>query len=113
MSALDELKSRWAHKRFQRAMLQYQAAMEPYQAKMESDSGQLALVLFSGIAQLVALEQESPAALADTIKQASILSGIPEDALEAHARFSSEMITCFEFDQQQNKKANGRDEQHN
>lgn len=99
MSALDELKSRWAHRRFQRAMLQYQAAMEPHQVKMESDSGQLALVLVSGIAQLIALGQESPAALDHTIKQASILSGIPEEALEAHARFSSELLTCFAFDQ--------------
>jgi len=104
-SPLDELKNRWARKRFQRAMLQYQAAMEPHQVKMESDSGQLALVLVSGIAQLIALGQESPAALDHTIKQASILSGIPEEALEAHARFSSEMVACYEYDQHQNKSS--------
>lgn len=99
MSALDELRSRWARKRFQRAAQQYRAAMEPHQTKMESENGMLSMLLV----QLAALEGSPPGALADTIKQASILSGIPEEAHEAQARFSSEMLTCFEFDQQQNK----------
>ena len=95
MSALDELKSRWARKRFQRAAQQYQCAMETHLALMESTNGQLGMVMV----QLAALGGSPPGELADTIKQASILSGIPEEALEAHARFTSEMITCFEFDQ--------------
>lgn len=96
----EQLRERWGRKRFQRAMQQYQAIMEPHLDKMETESGMLAMLMVSGIAQLVACGLESQAALAYTVKQASILSGIPEDALEAHARFSSEMVTCCEFDQQ-------------
>lgn len=100
MTASAKAKEKWAHQRFQRAAEQCRAAMEPHLEKMETDNGILAMLLVSGIAQLVALGHESPAALAYTVKQASILSGIPEAALDAQARFSSEMLTCFEFDQQ-------------
>lgn len=102
-STTEKLRNRWARKRFQRAMQQYQATMGPHTDKMESENGMLSMLMVSGIAQLIAIGLESPAALADTIKQASKMSGIPEDALAAHARFSSEMITCFEFDHQPNK----------
>lgn len=103
MNALDDLRKRWSHNRFQRAMQQYQAVMVKHSDLMETEAGQLALVLVSGIAALVQSGAESPAALAHTVKQASILSGISEDALVAHARFTSEMVTCYEFDQQPNK----------
>lgn len=103
MSALDDLKDRWSRKRFQRAAVTARAVMEPHLDKMETEAGQLALVLVSGIAHLVARGLESQVALAHTIKQASKMSGIPEDALAAHARFSSEMLTCYEFDQQPNE----------
>lgn len=103
MSALDDLRKRWSHNRFQRAMQQYQAAMQRHGDLVDTDSGMLAMFMVSGIAQLVAQGLESQPALTHTIKQASILSGIPEDALAAHARFSSEMVKCYEFDQQLNK----------
>lgn len=93
-----------ACKRFQRAMQQHRAAMmELHLDLMETESGVMAMVMVSGIAQLVAFGLESPAALADTIRLESIKSGIPVNALEAQARFSSELVTCFAFEQQQNK----------
>jgi len=100
MSSLDVLRDRWARKRFQRAAEKSCAAMVPFQDQIESENEMLSLLMVSGIAQLVATGQESQAALAHTIKQESIRSGISEDALAAHARFSSEMLTCFEFAQQ-------------
>lgn len=103
MSALDDLRKRWSHNRFQRAMQQYQAVMVKHSDKMETENGMIAMVMVSGVAQLVAQGLESQPALTHTIKQASKMSGIPEDALAAHARFSSEMLTCYEFDQQLNK----------
>lgn len=102
-SPTEKLKDRWASKRFQRAMQQYRTIMEPHIDKMETESGMMSMVMVSGIAQLVAHGLESQPALALTIKQASKMSGIPEDALAAHARFSSEMLTCYEFDQQPNE----------
>ncbi len=103
MNALDDLRKRWSHNRFQRAMQQYQAVMVKHSDLMETENGMLSMLMVSGIAQLVAHGLESPAALADTIKQESIRSGIPEDALAVHARFSSEMVKCFEFDKQISK----------
>lgn len=102
-AALDELRNRWGRKRFQRAMQQYRTITEPHIDKMESENGMLAMLMISGIAQLVAHGLEPPAALADIIARESIKSGISEAALEAHARFSSEMLACYEFDQQLNK----------
>lgn len=102
-STTEELKNRWARKRFQRAMQQYQAIMETHTDKIETEKGMMSMVMVSGIAQLVARGLESQVALAHTIKQASKMSGIPEDALAAYAQFSSEMMTCYEFDQQLNK----------
>lgn len=92
---LDDLRDRWARQRFQRAMQQYQSVMVKHSDLMGTENGMMSMLLV----QLAALGNAPPAALAHTIKQASILSGIPEEALEAHARFSSEMLTCFEFDQ--------------
>lgn len=89
--------------RFQLAMEQGRAAMEPHLDKMESANGMLAMLMISGIAQLVATGQESQAALAHSIKQASVLSGIPEEALEAHAHFATVMVDAYELDQQPNK----------
>lgn len=102
-TATEQLKERWGRNRFQRAMQQHRAMMEPHLDKMETENGMLSMLMVSGVAQLVAHEQESQSALDATIKHASELSGIPQDALTAHARFSSEMATCFEFDQRQNK----------
>lgn len=102
-TATEQLRERWGRKRFQRAMQQQRSMMEQHLDKMESENGMLAMLMVSGIAQLVAHGQESQSALDATIKHASELSGIPQDALAAHARFTSEMVKCFTFDQQQEK----------
>jgi hypothetical protein len=99
MGALEDLKDRWAHKRFQRAARQYQATLEPHIDLIESTSGQLGMLMV----QLAALGNAPPAALTEIIRQESIKSGIPEEALAAQASFSREFLTCFEFDQQLNK----------
>lgn len=98
-STTAELKNRWAHNRSLRAMQQYQAAMMPHLDLMETEKGMMSMVMVSGIAHLVAHGLEPPAALTDIIARESIKSGISEAALEAHARFSSEMLVCYEFDQ--------------
>lgn len=86
--------------KFKRAMEHGRAAMEPYLDQMESESGMLAMLMV----QFAALGKESPAELAHTIEQASILSGIPEDALKAHAHFTTAMLEGYEADQQKNAK---------
>lgn len=102
-TATEQLRARWSRKRLQRAAEKARATAGPYLDRMESENGMLAMLMVSGIAQLAVRGLESQAALAATIKRESIKSGIPEDVLAAHARFSSEMVTCFEFDQQPNE----------
>jgi hypothetical protein len=101
MTASAKAKKKWAYQRLKNAMQQYQAIMEPHIDLMESTNGQLSMLMV----QLAALRNAPPAELAEIVRHGSIKSGIPEDALEAHARFFHEMVKCFEFDQHLSKCA--------
>jgi hypothetical protein len=102
MTASAKAHKKWARQRFQRTAQQCKSMMEPHLDKMESENGMLAMVMVSGFAACVHAGTEPPEALTITIKMAAQMSGIPEVALEAHARLSSEMLKCYEFDQRQN-----------
>ena len=91
-----------AVEQLQSAAQQFRSAMEPYQHKMEADDGLLGMVMVSGIAMLVHSGIESPAALDSTIEMAAARSGIPKEAFEAYAHFTTAMIKAMEIRHQNN-----------
>lgn len=86
-----------AEEQFQSAARQYRTAMEPHLDKMETDEGKFYLVLISVIAIAVFKNAESPAMVAMAIEEATARTGIPKDALAAHAHFATEMIAVLEI----------------
>lgn len=102
-TATEQLRERWGRNRLHRAMHQAQTMMEPHLDKMETERGMWAMVMLAGAAILVSHGLGSQSALDTTIKQASKMTDIPEDALAAHVRFCSELVEYCKFDQQQNE----------
>ena len=86
-----------AVEKFQSAAQQCRTAMEPHLGKMETDEGNFYLVLISTISIAVFKNAESPVILAMAIEEAAAKTGIPKGALEAHARFATEMIAVLEI----------------
>lgn len=70
-------------------MKQARMAMEPHLDKLETEAGRISMVLISSLAAFVQFGVETPETLALVIKLASAKSGIPEEALEAHARLTA------------------------
>ena len=100
MSPSDQAKRRWGVDHALQALERSWLAMAPYAAVIETDAGQRGLCLVSGFAVLVHAGAESPAALADVIKLASTISGIPVDALDAHAQYTFAFLEGAAFHQQ-------------
>ncbi len=88
-----------AEEKFRRAAIEAEAAMTPYLDQMESDDGLLGLAIISGIAACIQSGTATPADLANAVKKASDISGIPVSALEAQARLNIAMFAGFMFTQ--------------
>jgi hypothetical protein len=106
MSEISKLKERWASRRFLRAMRRGEAAMAPYMDKMETVDGKRAMLMVAGIAQFVAMGIESPAFLKTSIQEASEISGIPPEALDA---FAQAIMAMYEGAQASMESASPRD----
>ena len=74
-------------------------AMTPHLDLMETDAGRRGLILVSGFALLVHAGTESRAALADAIKLAAAISGIPADALDTYAHYTFAFLESAAMDQ--------------
>ena len=95
MSATDDLKARWAENRSLRSMGRAYEAMKPY---LHNEKCDLAMVMVSGVAQLVAFGIENSKALDYAVLKASKFSGIPVDALQVHADSVVAKMESFKID---------------
>lgn len=91
-----------AEEQFQSATLECRAAMEPHLDKMEANEGKFHLAHISTVSIAVLKGAVPPAELASVIELVSAKSGIPKEALEAYARFTTAMINATEI-RHQNK----------
>lgn len=75
-----------------RLMQRAKQKMAPHMARMETPEGLTACLLISGVAAAIVGGTENEAALATVAKQASEISGIPIDAMMAHAECAFAMM---------------------
>ena len=86
-----------AKQRFLIAALKAEAAMSPFLDKMESTEGQLGLAMLSGVAACIHAGTATSKNLANAIKKASVISGIPVDVLEVQAQLSIAMFSAYQL----------------
>lgn len=99
MSVTDDLKARWGHNRFDRAMDRSYEAMRPYMHIIETDNGMLAMVIVSIATSAKVLGNANAKDLEAAIQKASSMTSIPAEVLNVYAQSSAAMIEAYQLDQ--------------